>query len=124
MRNTTLFALSVLVAVAVVLRLSGWGMGANRGKRGSRSRPVAREPEYEGERGLSETREAYPEREVTVQEGLPSGTQPEGRTRPSAARIAGYVFLVVIGIAVGTVLGGVLAVWMEYLVGWPDTWWL
>ena len=123
MRKMTFFTFSVL-AVAVVLYLSGWGMGANGGKRAGGTRQVARRPEYEGGRALSDTREAYPEREVTVREGLSSDAQPEERTLPLAVRVAGYACLLAVVIAASIVLGGAIAVSMEYLVGWPDTWWL
>jgi hypothetical protein len=131
-----------VVAMAVVVLLLGWGMGANGRKRVGGTRQAARRrPESEGGRGLSETREAYPEGEVMEREGLPSDTQPEGRMLPSATRtagsvfqseertlpsavgLAGYVFLCALAFAAGVVLGIVIAVGMDYLVGWPDTWW-
>jgi hypothetical protein len=128
MRKVTFFALSIL-AVAVVLLLSGWRTGANSRKRGRGDRQVTRRSGYWGEGGgeqggVSKTREAYPEREVMVREGLYSDIQPKERTLPSAERVAGYLFLVAGVFAAATVLGGVIAVGMEYLVGWPDTWWL
>jgi hypothetical protein len=73
---------------------------------------------------LSKTREAYPEREVMVREGLPSDAQPEERTLPVGVRVACYVFFVAVVVEASAVLGAVIAVGMEYLVGWPDTWWL
>ena len=79
---------------------------------------MARRPEYEGGRALSDTREAYPEREVTVREGLTSDAQPEERTLPSAVRVAGYACLLAVAVAASIVLGGTIAVGMEYLVGW------
>ena len=149
MRKMSFFALFV-VAMAVVVLLLGWGMGANGRKRVGGTRQAAiRRPESEGGRGLSETREAYPEAreaypegEVMEREGLPSDTPPEGRRLPSATRtagsgvqseertlpsavgLAGYVFLCALAFAAGVVLGIVIAVGMDYLVGWPDTWWL
>jgi hypothetical protein len=123
MRRITFFTLSVL-AVAVVLLLTGWGTGTTRGKRGRGNRQAAGRSEYEDGRVLSKTREAYPEREVMVREGLPSDAQPEERTLPVGVRVACYVFFVAVVVEASAVLGAVFAVGMEYLVGWPDTWWL
>jgi hypothetical protein len=123
MKKITFFTVTVLV-VAVVLVLSGWGIGANRVERDRPKRLATRRPEHGGDRDLIKPREAYPEREVMVLEGLSSDTQPEERTLPLAVRIAGYVFFAAVVLAAATVLGGVIAVGLEYLVGWPDTWWL
>jgi hypothetical protein len=123
MRRITFFTLSVL-AVAVVLLLTGWGTGTTRGKRGRGNRQAAGRSEYEDGRVLSKTREAYPEREVMVREGLPSDAQPEERTLPVGVRVACYVFFVAVVVEASAVLGAVIAVGMEYLGGWPDTWWL
>ena len=38
--------------------------------------------------------------------------------------IVGYALLIVAAFAVAIALGACIAVAMEYLVGWPDTWWL
>jgi hypothetical protein len=123
MRKMNFFTLAVL-AVAVVLVLSGWRTDANRVKRGRGNRLATRRPEHGGDRGLIKTTEAYPEREVMVWEEFSSDTQPEERTLPLAVRIAGYVFFATVVLAAAIVLGGVIAVGLEYLVGWPDTWWL
>jgi hypothetical protein len=124
MKKIAFFTVSVL-AVAVVLVLSGWGTGTNRVERDKPNRLAARRPEHVGERGLIKTPEAYPEREVMVLwKGYPSDTQPEERTLPLAVRVAGYMFFAAVVLAAAIVLGGVIAVGLEYLVGWPDTWWL
>ena len=125
MRKLSFFTLFVLAMAVVLLLLSGWGRGANGWKSVGGTRQSARRPEYEGGRVLSETREAYPARKVTVREEVvPSQPQAEERTLPSAVRVAGYVFLLAVAFAASAVLGGAILVVMEYLLGWPNSWWL
>ena len=47
-----------------------------------------------------------------------------GRAFLVIGRIVGYALLIVAAFAVAIALGACIAVAMEYLVGWPDTWWL
>jgi type III secretory pathway component EscS len=123
MKRIAFVTLFVLV-VAVVVVLSDWGAGANTGKNGRANRLAARKGEYGGERVLSKAREAYLERVVTGQEGLSSDTQLEERTLPLAVRVVGYVFFLAVVFAAAMAVGEGIVVGMEYLLGWPDTWWL
>ncbi len=67
---------------------------------------------------------------TTAQEGSspPYGAQQRKGTLPRIVRVVGrvvaYAFLIVVALAVSVALGAGIAVAMEYLVGWPDTWWL
>jgi hypothetical protein len=47
-----------------------------------------------------------------------------GRAFLVVGRIVGYALLIVAALAVSVALGACIAVALEYLVGWPDTWWL
>jgi Mn2+/Fe2+ NRAMP family transporter len=73
---------------------------------------------------LSETHSSQEERVATVQGGAPYGGQEAERWKllRSLARIVGYVFLVVAVLALSLALGAGIAIAMEFLLGWPDTW--
>jgi hypothetical protein len=47
-----------------------------------------------------------------------------GRALAVVGRIVGYALLIVAAFAVSVALGACIALALEYLVGWPDTWWL
>ncbi len=47
-----------------------------------------------------------------------------GRAFLVVGRVVGYALLIVAAVAVAIALGACIAVALEYLVGWPDTWWL
>jgi hypothetical protein len=117
-------AFFVLGAAIAVLLLSDGGAGAKSEKSGRGNRIATKRAEYGGERVLSKTLEAPPERVVTVGEELSSDTQPEERTLPSGGRVVGYVFFLIVAFAASAILAAGMAVGLEYLVGWPDTWWL
>lgn len=76
---------------------------------------------------MSETHSSEEERVATVaQGGAPYGGRAAERWTllRSLARIVGYVFLVAAALALSLALGAGIAVLMEFLLGWPDTWWL
>ena len=124
MKRIASFTLFVLV-VAVVVLLSDWRADATPEKSRRGNRLAARTGEYEGDRVLiKKSLEAPSERMVTVPEGVSSDTQPAERTRPLGWRVLGYVFFLVVAFVASALIGGSIAVGLEYLVGWPDTWWL
>jgi hypothetical protein len=123
MKRIAFFTLFVLTVSAVVLLVPN-SQPDRREKSGKGNRLAARRAEYEGERFLSKARDAYPERVVTVGEGLSSDTQPEERRLPLPVRVVGYVFFLAVVFAAAMAVGGGIVVGMEYLLGWPDTWWL
>ncbi len=47
-----------------------------------------------------------------------------GRAFLVVGRVVGYALLILAAFAVSIALGACIAVALEYLVGWPDTWWL
>ena len=116
-------AFFVLGAAIAVLLLSDGGAGAKSEKSGRGNRTATKRAEYGGERVLSKTLEP-PRHVVTVGEELSLGTQPEERTLPSGGRVVGYVFFLIVAFAASAILAAGIAVGLEYLVGWPDTWWL
>ena len=74
---------------------------------------------------MSETHSSEEKRVVTAAQG---GASSGGRAAErwtllrSLARIVGYVFLVAAIFAMSLALGAGIAVLMELLLGWPDTW--
>jgi hypothetical protein len=72
--------------------------------------------------------EVYEKRAAKAREGLPHDARPEVETLPLSGRALGrvvsYSFLILVTFVVSVALGACLAVAMEYLVSWPDTWWL
>jgi hypothetical protein len=63
----------------------------------------------------------------TVREGLPYGGPVRERPLLQAGRAVGrvvvYAVLVVALFALSVALGGGIAIALDYLIGWPDTWW-
>ena len=114
----------VMLTVVVVVILVPWGPILKSEKSGKGSRTAARRGEDGGERVLSKAREDHQERGVAVREGLSFDARPEERPLPLVVRGVGYALLIVAAFAVSVALGAGIAVAMEYLVGWPDTWWL
>jgi hypothetical protein len=114
----------VMLTVAVVVILVPWGPILKSEKSGKGNRTAARRGEDGGKRVLNKAREDHQERVVAVREGLSFDARPEERTLPLVVRGVGYALLIVAAFAVSVALGAGIAVAMEYLVGWPDTWWL
>lgn len=73
-------------------------------------------------------RRAKKKKSGTSQEGLPHDAQvaerPILRDAHTVGWVVGYALLIVAAFAVSRALGACIAVALEYLVGWPDTWWL
>jgi hypothetical protein len=126
MKRMAVFMLVMLVelTVAVVMILVPWDPILKSEKSGKGSRTAARRGEDGGKRVLNKAREDHQERVVAVREGLSFDARPEERTLPLVVRGVGYALLIVAAFAVSVALGAGIAVAMEYLVGWPDTWWL
>ena len=118
----------VMLAAAVVVILVPWGPILKSEKSSKGSRTAARRGEDGGKRVLNKAREDHQERVVAVREELYFDARPEERTLPlvvrGVGRVVGYALLIVAAFAVSVALGAGIAVAMEYLVGWPDTWWL
>jgi hypothetical protein len=114
----------VMLTVAVVVILVPWGPILKSEKSGKGNRTAARRGEDGGKRVLNKAREDHQERVVAVREGLSFDARPEERTLPLVVRGVGYALLIVAAFAVSVALGAGIAVAMEYLVGWSDTWWL
>jgi hypothetical protein len=55
---------------------------------------------------------------------LPPPVSTRGHAFAAVGRIVGYALLIVAAFAVSVALGACIALALEYLVGWPDTWWL
>jgi hypothetical protein len=127
MKRMAIFML-VMLAAAVVVILAPWGPILKSEKSSKGSRTAARRREDRGKRVLNKAREDHQERVVAVREGLSFDARPEVRTLPlvvrGVGRVVGYALLIVAAFAVSVALGAGIAVAMEYLVGWPDTWWL
>jgi hypothetical protein len=123
MKRMAIFML-VMLAAAVVVILVPWGPILKSEKSGKGNRTAARRGEDGGKRVLNKAREDHQERVVAVREGLSFDARPEERTLPLVVRGVGYALLIVAAFAVSVALGAGIAVAMEYLVGWPDTWWL
>jgi hypothetical protein len=127
MKRMAIFML-VMLAAAVVVVLAPRGLFLKSEKSGKGNRTAARRGEDGGERVLSKAREDHQERGVAVREGLSFDARPEERTLSLVVRVVGrvvgYAFLIVVAFAVSVALGAGIAMAMEYLVGWPDTWWL
>jgi hypothetical protein len=122
MKRIAFFTLFVLTVSAVVL-LVPTSQPVRREKSGRGNRLLAaRRAEDSGERALSKAREAYPKRMAMAGEGWSSNTQPQERTLPLAVRVVGYVFFLAVVLVAIMALAGGIAVGMEYLLGWPDTW--
>ena len=73
---------------------------------------------------MSEIHSSEEERVATAQEGTPYGGQVIERWTllRSLIRIVGYIFLVAAVFALSLALGAGIAITLEYLLGWPDTW--
>jgi Flp pilus assembly protein TadB len=127
MKRMAIFML-VMLAAAVVVILAPWGPILKSEKSSKGSRTAARNGEDRSKRVLNKAREDHQERVVAVREGLSFDARPEVRTLPlvvrGVGRVVGYALLIVAAFAVSVALGAGIAVAMEYLVGWPDTWWL
>ena len=75
---------------------------------------------------MSETRSSQKERLNTAREATPYGGQvaEQWTILRSLGRIVGYIFLIIAVFAMSVAVGAGIAVLMEFLLGWPDTWWL